>query len=73
MVQKKTDSTLTCAFVMRYNIGEGVREFQTLESTVFGRARLLPSHALVPRIRLSRSFALPIPGHPHIGPCTEHE
>jgi len=40
MVQKKTDSTLTCAFVMRYNIGEGVREFQTLESTVFGRARL---------------------------------
>jgi len=43
---------------------EGVREFETLKSTVFGRARLLPSRALMPRNRLSRSFALPIPGHP---------
>ncbi len=44
----------------------GVREFGPLESTVLGRARLLPSRALAPEIRLSGSFALPIPGHPQL-------
>jgi len=47
-------------------VDEGVREFETVESTAFGKARLLPSRALVPRNRLRRSFALPIPGHPQV-------
>ncbi len=46
-----------------FQLLEGVREFDILESKVIGRARLLPSQVLVPKIRLSRSFALPIPGH----------
>ncbi len=52
---------------------KGVREFETLEPTVFGRARLPPSRALVRRIRLSRTFALPIPGHPHLPICRDYQ
>ncbi len=48
------------------NLLEGVREFETLKSVIFGRARLQSSRALVPRTWLSRSFALPIPGHLHL-------
>jgi len=37
-----------------------------LESMLIGRARLPPGRVLVPESRLSRSFALPIPGNPQL-------
>jgi hypothetical protein len=43
---------------------QGVREYNTLKYEVFGRARLPPSRDLVKKLRFTRRFALPIPGHP---------
>ncbi len=50
----------------RFDMNESVRKYEPLKSTVFGRARLLPSRVSVSGFRLSRSFALPFLGHLYI-------
>ncbi len=49
------------------------REFDMLKLTAFGRARLLTSRASVAGNRLSRSFALPIPGNSQIPATTPRQ
>ena len=48
------------------NVTEGIWEFATLRGAAFGRAKLLLSRTSGTDTRLSRSFALPIPGHHHV-------